>query len=223
MPSQGQVHRRLGRPSGHRRAMLRNLVTSLLKHDSITTTHARAKEAQPIVEKLITAAKTLVPAEQVAESASPAFAPAKLAKYNATHRIYGTVFDPKSTIKRLMTVVAPRYISRTGGYTRVLHLEPRSWDSAKMSVLELIGGDKDLRLYITARAIARAAAENRALDPASAKNKLKIIQSMPDGEQVLNEKVDIMTRVFYSGRAPETVLQEISDSAAAKEFRSPSS
>ncbi|KAK9448867.1 mitochondrial 54S ribosomal protein bL17m [Limtongia smithiae] len=196
MPSQGSAHRTLSRPSGHRRALLRNLVTSLIEHDSITTTYARAKEAQPLVEKLITAAKENTNATQ--------------------HITYGFVFQPKVSMPKLYDVLAKRYETRTGGYSRVLHLEPRQWDSAPMAVLELVDGKKDLRLYLTAKAVARAETAGQKLDKATALNVKKIIAGSPEGNQVLREKVELMKTAFFSGRDSMSVLTELSKSQKAE-------
>ncbi|KAK7204852.1 ribosomal protein L17 [Myxozyma melibiosi] len=190
MPSQGQAHRTLGRPSGHRRALLRNLVTSLIEHESITTTYARAKEAQPLLEKMITAAKI---------------------NTNATRaRMYSFVFSPKLSIDRLVNEFAPRYADRTGGYTRLLHLEPRAKDSAPMAVLEMVGGPKDLRLYMTAKAIARAETKGVPFEDKPTKlNYQKITENMPNGAQVLREKVELMKKIYFSNTpAKKAELEE---------------
>ncbi|KAK9241228.1 ribosomal protein L17 [Lipomyces kononenkoae] len=194
MPSQGQAHRTLGRASGPRRALLRQLVTSLIEHDSITTTYARAKETQPLIEKLITHAKDRTVAGR---------------KY-----IYGLVFNPALSMKKLYDDLAVRYKERTGGYTRLLHLEPRDRDAAPMAVLELLGGPKDLRLYLTAKAIARAEVLGKTkLDMATTLNKRKIVANMENGEQLLREKVELMKRIYHSGRSSQDVLMDISDDA----------
>ncbi|KAK9454251.1 ribosomal protein L17 [Dipodascopsis uninucleata] len=194
MPSQGQAHRTLGRSSAHRRALLRNLVTSVIEHESITTTFARAKEAQPLVEKMITEAK-----ENTNASRSS---------------IYGFVFRPEVSVNKLLNVLAPRYKSRNGGYTRILHLEPRGWDAAPMAVLELVDGPRDLRFYLTAKAIARAESEGRSPDPITKLNQSKVTAKEPNGMSLLREKVELFKKLFYSGeRTTEEGLLEL-DSAA---------
>ncbi|KAK9363725.1 ribosomal protein L17 [Lipomyces starkeyi] len=194
MPSQGQAHRTLGRASGPRRALLRQLVTSLIEHDSITTTYARAKETQPLIEKLITHAKD--------------------GTVTGRKSIYGFVFNPALSMKKLYDELAVRYNDRTGGYTRLLHLEPRDRDAAPMAVLELLGGPKDLRLYLTAKAIAHAEVSGKTkLDRATALNMRKIEANMQDGKQLLREKVELMKRVYHSGRSSQDVLTDISENA----------
>ncbi|KAJ8100454.1 ribosomal protein L17 [Lipomyces tetrasporus] len=194
MPSQGQAHRTLGRASGPRRALLRQLVTSLIEHDSITTTYARAKETQPLIEKLITHAKD--------------------GTTSGRKSVYGFVFNPALSMKKLYDDLALRYRGRTGGYTRLLHLEPRDRDAAPMAVLEFVGGPKDLRLYLTAKAIARAEVLGKTkLDMATALNKRNIEEKMQNGKELLGEKIELMKRVYHSGRSSQDALREISDNA----------
>ncbi|KAK9466235.1 ribosomal protein L17 [Lipomyces arxii] len=176
MPSQGQAHRTLGRKSGPRKMLLRQLVTSVIEHESITTTYARAKEAQPLVEKMITHSKQNTRQDLGA--------------------IAGFVFNVSYSLKKLRDVLAPRYKNRQGGYTRVLHLEPRGRDAAPMAVLELVDGKKDLRLYLTAKAIARSIHDNIPLDKTTLANKAKYM-STPEGAQLLQEKTELLQKVFY--------------------------
>ncbi len=109
--------RRLDRSAGHRRALYRNLVTELFRHDRIRTTEAKAKAVQAEAEKLITIAKRqdVQAQRQVAE-----------------------VLTDAEVTKRLITEVAPKYRERAGGYTRVLHLGQRLGDGATMVLLTLV-------------------------------------------------------------------------------------
>ena len=110
-------YRKLGRNSAQRRAMLRNLVTDLLREGRIETTDCRAKEAGKKAEKLIT-----------------------LAKRNDLHarrQVLGYVFD-EAVVTKLFEEIAPQYEDRNGGYTRILRLGPRRGDNAEMVFLELV-------------------------------------------------------------------------------------
>lgn len=111
------IYRKLGRPSAHRNMMLRNLVTSLLKHGRIETTEARAKEAKKIAEKMITLAKR--------------------GDLHARRQVLAFVTE-KEVVKNVFEEVAPKYQDRTGGYTRMYKLGPRRGDAAPMVILELI-------------------------------------------------------------------------------------
>jgi len=109
--------RRLGRNSSHRKAMLRNMVTSLLQHEKITTTDARAKELRKLAEKMITLGKrgTLHARRQALQ-----------------------VIQDKAVVAKLFEQIAGRYQERPGGYTRIIKLGHRSGDNAAMSVIELV-------------------------------------------------------------------------------------
>jgi large subunit ribosomal protein L17 len=111
------AQRKLGRPTDHRLAMIRNLITELLRHERIRTTEARARELRREAEKVITLAKT-----------------------NDIHhrRLAQTkVFDQKMVTK-LFDELGPRYAARPGGYIRMVKLMPRKGDSAPMAQVELL-------------------------------------------------------------------------------------
>ncbi len=109
--------RKLGRPSGHRRALYRNLVTDLLKYEKITTTEAKAKEVRGLAEKMITLGKE--------------------GRLNPRRQALSFILDKKVT-QKLFTDLAPKYAERPGGYTRITKLGPRLGDGAAMVRLELV-------------------------------------------------------------------------------------
>jgi large subunit ribosomal protein L17 len=109
--------KRLGRNTSHRKAMLRNMVTSLLEHEKITTTDARAKELRPLTEKLITLAKR--------------------GDLHARRQATEVVRDRK-TVAKLFERIAPRYADRPGGYTRIVKLGHRLGDNAALSLITLV-------------------------------------------------------------------------------------
>jgi len=109
--------RRLGRKTSHREAMFRNMVTSLLAHEKITTTDGKAKEIRTFTEKMIT-----------------------LGKRGDLHamRQAASFIREKSVVTKLFSVIAPRYKERQGGYTRIIKLGMRQGDTAPVSVIELV-------------------------------------------------------------------------------------
>jgi large subunit ribosomal protein L17 len=109
--------KRLGRNTSHRKAMLRNMVTSLLEHEKITTTDARAKELRPLTEKLITLAKR--------------------GDLHARRQATEVVRDRK-TVAKLFERIAPRYADRPGGYIRIIKLGHRLGDNAALSLVSLV-------------------------------------------------------------------------------------
>ena len=109
--------RKFGRSTAHRKAMSRNLVTSLLDHGRIQTTEAKGKELRRWVEKVITTAKT----DDV-----------------AARRAVDAVVEDREVTARLFSTLMPRMKERPGGYTRVLKIGPRLGDGADMVLIELV-------------------------------------------------------------------------------------
>ncbi len=109
--------RQLSRTSTHRKATLRNLATSLFRHERIETTTAKAKELRPFAERLIT-----------------------IARKGDVHsrRMAGRSIQDRDVLGKLFDDIAPRYAERPGGYTRILKLGVRKGDAADMSLIELV-------------------------------------------------------------------------------------
>lgn len=109
--------RKLGRQAGPRKALLRSLATSFVLHGKIKTTEAKAKELKPVVEKYIT-----------------------LSKENTLHhrrQLLSYFYDEKA-VKLLLDKIGPQFKDRKGGYTRIIKLNQRQGDNAKMAILELV-------------------------------------------------------------------------------------
>jgi large subunit ribosomal protein L17 len=109
--------RQLGRDTDHRRALFRNLVTSLLEHERIETTAAKAKEIRGIADKMISLGKE--------------------GNLAARRRAAAYLMKPE-TVSKLFSEIAPRFIQRQGGYTRMIRTRVRIGDGAKMAVVELV-------------------------------------------------------------------------------------
>ena len=129
--------KRLNRSSGHRKALRRNLVTALFYHERIETTEAKAKAIRGQAEKLITLAKRGLMAEQ--EDPGRGVHARRL----AAGRLNRWMAEPDGTqvdiLEKLFEDIAPRYMDRPGGYTRIYKLGPRRGDAAPMALLELVG------------------------------------------------------------------------------------
>jgi len=115
--------RRLGRSTGHRRALFRNLVTELFRHERIRTTEPKAKAMRAQAEKLITVAKRARAVEG--------------REVHARRRLSASLNDAE-VAKKVYDDLAVRFESRPGGYTRILKLGPRQGDGARMVLLELV-------------------------------------------------------------------------------------
>lgn len=111
--------RKLGRNSSHRKAMFRNMASSLLRYETIKTTLPKAKELRRVVEPLITLAKE----DGVAK-----------------RRLAFSRLRDKEMVGKLFKDVAPRFKNRPGGYLRILKLGPRSGDAAPMAIVQLVDG-----------------------------------------------------------------------------------
>ena len=111
------AHRKLGKPTDHRMAMLRAMVTYLLENGQIKTTVTRAKEVAPLAEKMIT-----------------------LAKKNdlASYRQALSFITKEDVAKKLFSELNLKYQTREGGYTRVVKIGPRRGDAAEMAIVQLV-------------------------------------------------------------------------------------
>src|SRR5262244_3274625 len=116
------AHRKLGRITPHRIAMLRNLASALFEQERIRTTLMRAKELRPYAERLITLAKR------------------EDDRLHARRLVLRDIQDPV-VVKKLFDSLGARYATRPGGYTRILRLGPRRGDGAEMAILELLGSE----------------------------------------------------------------------------------
>ncbi len=125
---------KLGRNTSHRRAVLRNLVTSVILMDRIETTITKCKASQPLIEKMITLGKR--------------------ATVHARRQALAYLMTPES-VDRLFSVVAPRYGDRNGGYSRITRSGARKGDAAEMAYIELLGAEQELDEKRQKRAEAR--------------------------------------------------------------------
>lgn len=109
--------RKLRRTTAHRLAMFSNQLASLMTHERIQTTLAKAKELRPLAERLITTAKQ----DDV-----------------VSRRRVARWIPDRTTVKKVFEKLAPRFVDRPGGYTRILHLGPRRGDAAEAAILEFV-------------------------------------------------------------------------------------
>lgn len=109
--------RKLGRPTDHRLALFRNLVTDLLKHEKIITTEAKAKEVKGLAEKIITLGKR--------------------GDLHSRRQAMRFVYD-KKVVDKVFAELGPRYADRPGGYSRLIKIGPRLGDGARMAQLQLV-------------------------------------------------------------------------------------
>ena len=115
------AHRKLGRVTEHRIAMLRNQASALIEHERIQTTVARAKELRPFVERIISVAKRSLNAPGGGSHAVTA------------RRTVARDLQDRDVVTKLFDTIAPRFVDRAGGYTRMLRLGYRRGDSAEVA------------------------------------------------------------------------------------------
>jgi large subunit ribosomal protein L17 len=125
---------KLGRNTSHRRALLRNLVTSIILNDRIHTTITKAKASKPLVEKMITLGKN--------------------GSVHSRRQALAYMMTPES-VDRLFKIVAPRYATRPGGYSRIVRTGQRQGDAAEMAYIELLGAETELSEKAEKRMAAR--------------------------------------------------------------------
>lgn len=113
-----KTRKKLSRDSAHRKSLLMNLSKELIEHERIKTTEAKAKAVKPEIEKLITLAKSDT--------------------LHARRQALSTLSQDKFAVHKLFVEVAPRYVDRPGGYTRILKIGQRAGDATEMVFLELV-------------------------------------------------------------------------------------
>jgi large subunit ribosomal protein L17 len=116
------AHRKLGRTTPHRKALLRNLASALFEQERIRTTLGKAKELRPYAERLITLAKR------------------EDDRLHTRRLVLRDIQDP-TILKKLFDSLGARFATRPGGYTRILRLGPRQGDGAEMAIVELLGSE----------------------------------------------------------------------------------
>ena len=120
VPAAPKKGRRFGGDAAHHKAMMGNLVASLIAAEGLVTTEAKAKALRPVMEKVITKAKKGGPDDV------------------HRHRLVVSFIRDKEMAHKLFTEIAPRFVDRPGGYTRILKLGPRHGDNAPMARIEFV-------------------------------------------------------------------------------------
>lgn len=141
-----KARKRLGSSTSHRKAMLRNMVTSLFKHGQLETTHTKAKQLRPVAEKMITLAKR---GDLHARRQALSFIQEK----SVTHRLFGEIKD--------------QYLDRQGGYVRIVKKGTRKGDGAPVSIIQLLHTLEEVKKRGAKKAKTPSAKQERKETPAS--------------------------------------------------------
>lgn len=176
-------HRKLGRTASHRKALMRSMVTSLFDSERITTTAPKAKEARRVAEKLITRAKKGHAAHKAGNTG------VALAHWRGA----GSFVRSTVVLRKLFDQLAPLYMERNGGYTRIIRLDhTRVGDNARLVLLELVDTEKTKKPMIRG-AVAAAAAEAAAKDAKTGKEKKAAAEAKPKKEKPVRDKKEAKT------------------------------
>jgi len=182
--------RRLGRNTPHRNAMMRNMVTSLIQHERITTTDTRAKELRKLAERMITLGKR--------------------GDLHARRQALQVIQD-KQVVAKLFERVAPRYAERPGGYTRMIKVANRAGDNAPMAIIELVEEEFSAKPK-KAKPAKKAAAVKAAapVETAPAAEPEAAVEAAPQ-EEVVEEQAVEATEAAPEVAAEETTEDEKKD------------
>lgn len=219
-------YRTLSRTSSHRQALLRNLVTSLFKHESISTTWHKAKEAQRLAEKLVTLGKknTAASKRRATEIFFVCLPPnRRILPQKTTGTPSGRfeggnqrrqrtkltdIQEPHELVPKLFSTIRKRYRDRPGGYTRVLRIEPIKEDQAASAILELVDGPKDMRFAMTAKTVARLREEGKDLNEMTQGNITKVTRYMKNGENKLESMIKKFRGLMQDGDEGVTTVKQ---------------
>lgn len=183
--------RKLGRPTDHRRSMLRGLVTYLLENGKIETTVTRAKEVRSMAEKMITAGKTDT--------------------LHAKRKVMAYV-TKEDVVKKLFDEIGPKYKDVTGGYTRIVRTGPRRGDAAEMCIIELVETEAE-------KAKAEKAKKARASKKAAADTKTSKTAktAKTDKSEKAEKPAEKKPAKAAPKKAEEKPAEEVKEEAAAEE------
>lgn len=189
--------RHLSRTAEHRRALLRNLVTELFRHERIETTVAKAKEARRVAERMITFAKR---------------GPTNLA---ARRHVESYLFDETVT-KKLFDTIAPWYADRKGGYTRILRTRARLGDAGEMALFELVKTQEQKDAERHAREAAAAAAAEAAAAKAKTGGRKKKAADEEGAEAAEKKPKGGRGRRGDAGARPDLTAKKMKSGGAPK-------
>jgi len=172
--------RHLGRSSAHRKALMRNMVTSLLEHERIETTDAKAKELRRVADRMITLGKR-----------GTLHARRRALRTIRSREIAAKVFDSLAT----------RYRDRAGGYTRVLKLGPRPGDAAPISIIELVDRETGAPARKRGAAAAKATPAKKSVPAAKAPSAAKSRAAKPVAKPAAAKKRSAKPAADAKGKA----------------------
>ncbi|EJS43163.1 mrpl8p [Saccharomyces arboricola H-6] len=227
------IARKLSRDKPHRDALLKNLACQLFQHGSIVSTHAKCKEASRVAERIITWTKRALTTRNSVSQAE------------LKSQIQSQLFlagDNRKLMERLFKEIAPRYLERPGGYTRVLRLEPRANDSAPQSILELVDlpvvsesetvNRGNLKMWLLVKSVINDDANHLPHNPLTLQNLHKLAKFKPEAQ--LHAEITLVKKILFKelslpydetleNEKTQELLKQVCSSSLPKKHAKPSS
>lgn len=174
----------LGRNAKQLNHTVRNLVSSLIEHEHITTTPAKAKLTASYVENLIVKTK---------DNSGNAL---KMKEWR--HLLHGKLYNQETTVSKITNELVERYSNRPSGFTRMLKLEARYGDNAPQVILEMVDNEeREMLFWYTAKIVARLELQNMPIDQLTQKNVDKVTKYKPDGVEKFAKTVQVCKDNFF--------------------------
>ncbi|KAK6871874.1 Large ribosomal subunit protein bL17m [Candida tropicalis] len=177
----------------HKKSIYKNLCASLIRHEHIITTSAKAKAAQPYIEKFL--ADSVRQSKELPESITD------LKKKVESIKAFDYL-QPAERMEcgsKVLEEIVERYPKRQTGFTRIIKLEPRlGEDKAPMSVIELVDSNYEIKFWYTAKTVARLELQGIELDDLTELNIKKVTQFRRDGEATFRDAVEVCKKEFFN-------------------------
>ncbi|KAI5957125.1 hypothetical protein KGF54_000053 [Candida jiufengensis] len=194
--------------AAHKESIYKNLCTNLIRHEYIMTTQAKARQAQPHIEKFL--GKALSETKELPNLSIGD----KLNKIKSLNYLQPS--DKQEIGLKLIKDLQKRYINRDHGFTRIIKLEPRlGEDNAPMSIIELVDSKYQFKLWYTAKTVAKLQLQNIPLDDITEINIKKLIQGQENGQQEFDNCVEICKKEFFNNGIVEEMNDETSQSLSS--------
>lgn len=211
--------RKLKRTSSHRKALLANLATELLRHKSIKTTEAKAKELRPYVEAIITRAKNALLREK------QGLLPEKQTMDVHSRRVVGRVIRVKDVLQELFDSIAPAVIDRNGGYTRVIKTGFRKGDASKTAIIELVDfsapQDGSYAIKKKKKAVKTTEPKPKAAKEANPKKEEKVVETVEEMATpvIVDDVIEVAEEsvTIVDSTVEETVAEAVNTEEVAEE------
>ncbi|KAI5958448.1 uncharacterized protein KGF55_005791 [Candida pseudojiufengensis] len=195
--------------SAHKQSIYKNLCTNLIRHEYIMTTQAKARQAQPHIEKFIS--KALLETKELKDLKIGE----QLNKIKSLEYLQPS--DKQEIGLKLIKELKSRYTNRNHGFTRIIKLEPRlGEDKAPMSIIELVDSKYQFKLWYTAKTVAKLQLQNIPLDDITKLNINKLIQGQENGKEEFDKVVEICKKEFFKDGVTDILDSDVERSLKSR-------